>query len=74
MMPMGRGSEVSMPTELKTDSELLARLSAAAKHRMTRDEILQQKISFILGNMSGDSTVTRRQIEEVLAKAEGVAA
>ena len=33
-----------------------------------------QKISFIMGSLSKDSTVTREQIEEALLNAEGVAA
>ena len=63
-----------MPTDLKTDAALLAKLSEAAKHQMTKDELRLQKISFVLGNVSGDSTITRKQVEEILDRAEGVAA
>ena len=63
-----------MTTELKTDAELLRRLAEAARHQMTREELRLQRISFILGSMPEDSTVTRQQVEAVLEKAEGAAA
>jgi len=63
-----------MPTELKTDAALLLKLAEAAKHHMSKDELRQQKISFILSSVSDDSTMTRKQVEEILDQAEGVAA
>jgi Ca2+-binding EF-hand superfamily protein len=63
-----------MPNNLKTDHILLDRLEQAARHQMTREELHQQRVSFILSAMSDDSTVTRHQVEEILAKAEGVPA
>jgi hypothetical protein len=63
-----------MPHDLKTDAGLLKRLEQAAHHKMTREELHQQRVSFILGAMSKDSTVTRHQVEEILAKGEGAAA
>lgn len=63
-----------MPNELKTDSALLERLNAAAHQPMTPAEVRLQKISYILGSLSSDSTVTPAQVEEILAKSEGVPA
>ena len=63
-----------MPNDLKTDAGLLEKLAEAAKRPMSKDELRAQKISFIVGSLSKDSTVTRQQIEEALRNAEGVTA
>ena len=63
-----------MPTDLKTDAALLAKLAEAAKRPMTKDELRQQKISFILSSVPNDSAVTRAQVEKALETADGVAA
>lgn len=63
-----------MPKDLKTDADLLRRLHDAVRHQMTRDELRAQKVSFILGAMPKDSTVTKGQVEEILNKSEGVPA
>lgn len=57
--------------ELRTDDRLLRRIAAAASRSLTADEISRQKISFIIGSLSDDSTVTRAQIKSVLAKHDG---
>lgn len=56
-----------MPTDLKTDSGLLERLALAAKRTITRRELHEQRVSFIVGGLPKDSTVTREHIEAVLA-------
>ena len=63
-----------MPTDLKSDAALLAKLAEAAKRPMSKEELRAQKISFILSSMSKDSTVTRKQVEETLERSEGAAA
>ena len=63
-----------MPIDLKTDAALLAKLAEAAKRPMSKEELRAQKISFVVGSLSKDSTVTRKQIEEALRNAEGIAA
>lgn len=63
-----------MPTDLKTDPRLLVSLAQAAKRQMTKDELRLQKISFVMGNMPKESTLTRKQVEDILDSAEGVAA
>ena len=40
---------------------------------MTREMIRRQKVSFILGTLGDDSTITRKQIEAYLDKQEGIA-
>lgn len=63
-----------MPFDLKTDDALLAKLREAAKHHMSKNEIREQKISYVMGVVSQDSTITRKQVEEILDRAEGAAA
>ena len=60
-----------MPTEQKTDQRLIDRLERAARHSMTADEIRQQRVSFVYGNLPHDSTMTKSQVERALARLEG---
>lgn len=48
---------------LKTDAGLLARLRAAAGRTVSPAELHQQRVSFIYGNLPGDSAITRDQVE-----------
>ncbi len=59
---------------VKTNEELLRRLQAAARRVLTKEELHRQRVSFIYGSLPDDSTVTRNQIECVLARIEGEAA
>jgi hypothetical protein len=61
-----------MPTDIQTDTGLLARLLASSHATLTRDQLRRQRISFIYGGLPEDSTITRLQIEQTLDKAEGV--
>lgn len=61
-----------MPDDLRTDSQLLRRLTTA--RGITREQLRQQRISFIYGSLPKESTITRQQIENVLDRAEGKAA
>lgn len=58
-------------TELKTSATLLKKIQAATSKSISADEIFRQKISFIIGSLDENSTVTRAQIKEVLAKQDG---
>lgn len=59
-----------MPTDLKTDDKLLKRLEAATKTKVSKARLHKQRVSFIYGALPADSTITRKQIESVLAKSE----
>lgn len=63
-----------MPKDIKTDSDLLDRLSAAQQTHLTREQLRRQRVSFIYGSLPKDSLITRQQIESVLEKFEGEAA
>lgn len=60
-----------MQAQLKTDQALLDRLKVAANHKMTREEVSRQRLSFVYGNMPSDSAMTRPQVSEALARLEG---
>jgi hypothetical protein len=57
--------------ELKTDPALLNALQKALRHNTTANEVHEQRISFIMGNLNRSSGVTRAQVEKVLADQEG---
>lgn len=58
-------------TDLKTDQELLDALRKSATRVPTAEELEKQRVSFIVGSLSPTSTITRSQVQEVLAKQEG---
>ena len=58
-------------TELKTRDDLLIKIAAAASKSQSAEEISRQKISFIMGSLGENSTVTLAQVRDVLAKQEG---
>lgn len=63
-----------MPQDIKTDKELLESLRYAASRELSRAELLAQRVSFIIGNLPKESTITREQVEEILEQHEGKAA
>ncbi len=70
---MGAGEGRGMKP-VYTSPELLERLRLAAQRPMTREEVREQKISWVLGNLPFDSTVTRKEVEAAIARHEGYAA
>lgn len=60
--------------DLQTDPKLLTALSEAAKRPLTPEQVHRQKVSFIMGSLGEDSTITRARVEEVLQKLEGLPA
>jgi len=56
---------------LKTSSELLDLLAAAARRKPTSDEIERQRVSFIMSTVKENSDVTVSRIKEVLADQDG---
>jgi len=63
-----------IPTDLKTDAELLHKLQMSAKLPLTKEEVRAQRISFVYGNMPQDSSVSRNEIVNIIARIEGEAA
>ena len=58
-------------TDLKTPEQLLSALRAASSRKPTPEELLKQRISFIMSALSEHSSVTRAQVTEILAHQEG---
>lgn len=58
-------------TNLKTEQSLLETLRSAAAHEPSAAEIHEQRISFIMGSLKDDSTVSREKVSQVLADHEG---
>lgn len=64
--------QMSLPIlGLKTDEKLLARLTESTKHPVTKEELHRQRVSYVYGNLPKDSTITRKQVEDALARIEG---
>lgn len=61
-----------MTTTVETDSKLLERLRKAAGKPITREELEQQRVSFVYGNLPKDSTITREKVAERIRGNEGV--
>lgn len=58
-------------TDLKTDESLLSKLRGAATRVPTAEELEKQRVSFVMGSLGKNSTATRAQVEEMLAKQDG---
>jgi hypothetical protein len=61
-------------TELKTKASTLKALENAARRRLTPDEILKQRVSFVMGSLDAESPITREKVEKQLAEQRGVKA
>ena len=59
-----------MPTEIKTDPRLLAKLKDTASRPLSPEQRHRRRVSFIYGALPTDSSITIQQIEAVLAKAD----
>ena len=63
---------IPKPRKLTAEEEAaIERLKQAAKRRMTREEILEQIISWVYGNMGRKSGLTRDEVERLVRAQEG---
>jgi hypothetical protein len=58
-------------TKLKTQASLLDALHKASTQTTTAEELQKQRVSFIMGSLKHNSSVTRARVEDVLAEQEG---
>lgn len=58
-------------TDTKTNETLLAALRQAARRGPSAAELRKQRVSFIMGSLRQDSTVTRAKVNELLDEQEG---
>lgn len=54
-------------------ARLAERLREVAGRKLSADEILEQTVSWIYGNMPDDSSVTREQVRQSLLERRGMA-
>ena len=60
------------PTKLSAEEETaIERLKQAARRRMTKNELLEQRISWVYGNLPSDTTITREEVAERIRAREG---
>ena len=52
--------------ELKTSPSLLQALERATTRQPTRDELFEQRVSFVYGSVDSKSSVTREQVRHIL--------
>ena len=57
--------------EIRTNPKLLDALKSAAQGTLSAEELRRQKVSFIMGSLKDDSTITRNRVKEVLDSLEG---
>jgi hypothetical protein len=57
--------------EIRTDRRLLEKFKAAAGKPMTAEEIHKQRLSFVMGMLEPNSTLTRQEVERMLLEKEG---
>jgi len=62
-----------MPDDIKTDAKLIARLKGSGRF-VNSDQLRRQRVSYIMGSLPKDSTITRKQIEKILDENEGKSA
>ena len=58
-------------TGMKTDESLLDALRRATAKTPSAEELEKQRISFIMGTLKPDSSVTRAKVQEILNEHEG---
>ncbi|MBP1873571.1 hypothetical protein J2Z19_003286 [Ensifer adhaerens] len=60
-----------MTSNLKTKDALLRTLRRAGAKKLSFEDLQKQRVSFVIGSLSAESSVTRAQVKEVLANFEG---
>lgn len=62
-----------MPVERKNKDpeDLVKKLHAAAKAEPNSEEILNQRVSFVMGSLKAESGVTRERVREIILRQEG---
>ena len=63
---------IPKPKKLPAEEEAaIERLRRAAGRRMTREEILEQRISWVYGNLGRKSKLSRAEVERLVRAQEG---
>jgi SpoU rRNA methylase family enzyme len=52
--------------QMKTDQALLKKLGAVSTHKLTPQEMLEQRVSFVYGSLKPESSMTRERVRQML--------
>ena len=55
----------------KTDETLLERLRESARRPLTKAEVVEQRISWVYGNLPRDGTLTRDEVARMVRAQDG---
>lgn len=56
---------------MKTDSGLLRAINRAAAHKLSSNEIHEQRVSFVFGSMDEKNGVTKERVRQVILNQVG---
>lgn len=57
---------------LKTDEKLLNAVRLASQHRLSADQLLEQRVSFVYGSMGKqENAMTKEQVRQVILEQQG---
>lgn len=62
---------MTIEPEISDPPELVRKLQAAARVKQSSEEILEQRVSFVMGSLNERSGVTREKVRSVILKQEG---
>lgn len=62
---------MAISVDSRGDPKVIETMKRAAARPMSREERREQRVSFIVGTMGSDSTVTREEVERILDEQEG---
>ena len=62
---------MAISEDSRGDPKVIETLNRVAARQMSREERREQRVSFIVGTMGSDSTVTREEVERILDEQEG---
>lgn len=60
-----------MIARLQTEKTLIKRLKESTKRPITKEELAEQRVSFVYGNLPGKSTITRERVAKRIKNNEG---
>lgn len=58
-------------TDIRTDEALLRALEKAASRKPTTEQLNRQRLSFVMGALPSDSTMTREEVQSILDRQDG---
>jgi hypothetical protein len=66
-------TDVGMPKPIQSRADLVSRLREGTGQEVTSEQLDEQKVSFIYGNLPASSSITRDQVAARIVRARLVA-